>query len=146
MKWVNFIKSISTDCKFNPPATKAAITKIEDIFQVKLPDELKEFLCETNGVEYSEFNLPLVWNTERIQKENYDMRSEKIFKEMYMPFDSLLFIADAGNGNLFGYRVLNGLIDNYDIYTWNHENDSRTWVAPSLQIFIEWWYKGKISI
>ncbi|MGE7432182.1 SMI1/KNR4 family protein [Bacillus thuringiensis] len=146
MKWTNFIKNISTDCKFNPPATEAAITKIENMFQVKLPDELKYFLCETNGVEYSEFNLPLVWNTDRIQKENYDMRSEKFLKEMYMPFDSLLFIADAGNGDLFGYRVLNGWIDNYDIYTWNHENDSRTWVAPSLQIFIEWWYEGKISI
>ncbi|WP_257154877.1 SMI1/KNR4 family protein, partial [Bacillus toyonensis] len=133
-------KSISTDCKFNTPATEATITKIEDMFQVKLPDELKYFLCETNGVEYSEFNLTLVWNTDRIQKENYDMRSEKFFKEMYMPFDSLLFIADAGNGDLFGYRVLNGLIDNYDIYIWNHENDSRTWIAPSLQIFIEWWY------
>ncbi|EEL19394.1 SMI1/KNR4 family protein [Bacillus toyonensis] len=146
MKWTNFIKSISTDCKFNTPATEATITKIEDMFQVKLPDELKYFLCETNGVEYSEFNLTLVWNTDRIQKENYDMRSEKFFKEMYMPFDSLLFIADAGNGDLFGYRVLNGLIDNYDIYIWNHENDSRTWIAPSLQIFIEWWYEGKISI
>ncbi|PGE91384.1 SMI1/KNR4 family protein, partial [Bacillus toyonensis] len=131
---------MSTDCKFNTPATEATITKIEDMFQVKLPDELKYFLCETNGVEYSEFNLTLVWNTDRIQKENYDMRSEKFFKEMYMPFDSLLFIADAGNGDLFGYRVLNGLIDNYDIYIWNHENDSRTWIAPSLQIFIEWWY------
>ncbi|MES5865819.1 SMI1/KNR4 family protein [Bacillus cereus group sp. RP32] len=146
MKWANFIKNISTDYKFNRPATEATITKIEDMFQVKLPDELRNILFETNGIEYSEFNLPLVWNTDRVQKENYKMRNEKFFKEMYMPFDSLLFIADAGNGDLFGYRVLNGLINNYDIYIWNHENDSRTWVAPNLQIFIERWYKGKISI
>ncbi|AZJ24080.1 SMI1/KNR4 family protein (plasmid) [Bacillus wiedmannii bv. thuringiensis] len=146
MKWANFIKNITTDCIFNPPATEATITKIENMFQVKLPDELRNVLFETNGIEYSEFNLPLVWNTDQIQKENYNMRNEKFFKEMYMPFDSFLFIADAGNGDLFGYRVLNGLINNYDIYIWNHENDSRIWVAPNLQIFIERWYKGKISI
>lgn len=146
MKWKDFIKSITTDCNFNPPATETEIAKIEDMFQVRLPDELKDFLRETNGVEYSEYDLPLVWDTDQIQQENYDMRSGKTFKEMYMPFDPLLFIADAGNGDLFGYRVLNGVIDNCDIYTWNHEDDSRTWVAPSLQVFIEWWHEGKISI
>ncbi|EJS68020.1 SMI1/KNR4 family protein [Bacillus cereus] len=146
MKWRNFIESIVTDCKFNPPTTETTIAKIEDMFQVKLPDELKNFLRETNGVKYSEYDLPLIWNTDLFQQENYNMRSEQFFKEMYMPFDPLLFIADAGNGDLFGYRILNGVIDNCDIYTWNHEDDSRTWVAPSLQVFIEWWYKGQISI
>ncbi|CAI8713500.1 Alpha/beta hydrolase [Bacillus sp. IT-79MI2] len=31
-------------------------------------------------------------------------------------------------------------------YVWNHEDDSRTWVAPSLKQFIEWWSDGTISI
>ncbi len=52
-----------------------------------------------------------------------------------MPFDCLLFFADGGNGDLFGYSILNGIVQRDDIYVWNHENDSRTWVAPSLKIF-----------
>ncbi|MNG40245.1 hypothetical protein D3C84_1287410 [compost metagenome] len=64
----------------------------------------------------------------------------------YEPFDSLLFVADAGNGDLFGYSIVDGAIPKEDIYTWNHEDDSRTWVAPSLKQFIEGWLKGEISI
>ena len=33
-----------------------------------------------------------------------------------------------------------------DIYTWNHEDDSRTWVAPNLETFVTWWTSGKITI
>ncbi|PEE41435.1 SMI1/KNR4 family protein [Bacillus pseudomycoides] len=65
---------------------------------------------------------------------------------LYMPFDCLLFIADAGNGDLFAYSILNGSIQKDDIYVWNHENDSRTWVAPSLKKFIKWWSDGTISV
>ena len=45
-----------------------------------------------------------------------------------------IIFADGGNGDLFGYSVLNGMVQRDDIYVWNHENDSRTWVAPSLKL------------
>jgi hypothetical protein len=32
------------------------------------------------------------------------------FKELYMPFDCLLFFADAGNGDQFGYPICDGVI------------------------------------
>ena len=54
-----------------------------------------------------------------------------------MPFDALLFVASVGNGDLFGYAVLNGTIQRDDIYVWDHEDDSRTWVASSLKDFIK---------
>jgi hypothetical protein len=31
-----------------------------------------------------------------------------------MPFDHLLFVSDAGNGDLFGYAVLNGVVRKTD--------------------------------
>ena len=37
--------------------------------------------------------------------------------------------------------ILNGSIQNEDIYVWNHEDDSRTWLACSLEDFI----KGRIT-
>ena len=52
-----------------------------------------------------------------------------------MPFDNLFFFSDAGNGDLFCYSILkNGIIEKTDIYVWNHEDDSRTWAAASLNI------------
>lgn len=61
-----------------------------------------------------------------------------------MPFDPLLFFGDAGNGDQFAFRLVSGLRDK-DIYVWNHENDSRTWVGPSLSRYLEWWADGRIT-
>ncbi len=74
-----------------------------------------------------------IWSIEQILKENLNLRSFNDFKDLYMPFNCLLFFADGGNGDLFGYAILNGVIQKDDVYVWNHENDSRTWVAPSLK-------------
>ncbi|AAS41993.1 hypothetical protein BCE_3082 [Bacillus cereus ATCC 10987] len=65
------------------------------------------------------------------------LTKEKIFVEQ---------LIGGGNGDLFGYSILNGMVQRDDIYVWNHENDSRTWVAPSLKTFMEWWESGKITI
>lgn len=48
------------------------------------------------------------------------------FRELYMPFDCLLFIADAGNGDQFAYSIVGGAIRRDDIFAWDHENDSRS--------------------
>ncbi len=86
---------------------------------------------ETDGIN-DEYGNYLVWSTSRIIEENSNVRNYEDFKDLYMPFECLLFIADAGNGDLFAYSILNGVIQKDDIYIWNHENDSRTWVAPFL--------------
>lgn len=62
-----------------------------------------------------------------------------------MPFDNLLFFSDNGCGDLFCYRILNGCIQTEDIYVWNHEDVSRTWVASSLEEFIKGWITSEIS-
>ena len=56
------------------------------------------------------------------------------------------FFGDAGNGDQFAYPIQNGKIQRNDIFVWNHEDDSRTWVAPDLKYYIEWWLTGKLSI
>ena len=63
----------------------------------------------------------------------------------YMPFNNLLFFADAGNGDKFGFPIsLDGTIRK-DVFAWNHEDDSRSWCAPSLRTFIQWWHEGKVK-
>ena len=98
---------------------------------------------ESNGV-LGAYGLRLIWTVEEIIKRNIEMRTGSIYHECYMPFDNLLFFADAGNGDQFGFRILQGKIKRSNVFAWNHEDDSRMWVAPSLQLYIEWWLTGKI--
>jgi hypothetical protein len=63
-----------------------------------------------------------------------------------MPFDNLLFFADAGNGDQFAFPIQAGEVRRPDVFCWNHEDDSRIWVAPSLEKYLEWWLTGKLTV
>ncbi|KUH41525.1 hypothetical protein M2E15_1616 [Bacillus mycoides] len=142
--WKNTIRSISANLSLKNPATKDELAEVQKNLQLELPNDLYQLLQETNGIEgeYGQF----IWDASKIKIENMNMRNIIDFKDLYMPFDCLLFFADGGNGDLFGYSILNGIVQRDDIYVWDHENDSRTWVAPSLKIFMVWWESGKITI
>ena len=87
-----------------------------------------------------------MWPLDRIINDNIEFRTTKAFSELYMPFDNLLFFGDAGNGDQFAYPITAGRIRRPDVFAWNHEDDSRMWVAPSLGKYIEWVGNGKISL
>ena len=118
---------------------------VETSLGVVLPDELKALLQESNGME-GPYGLGLIWSAEQIAKDNLNFRQFPGFKELYMPFDHLLFIAEAGNGDQFAFAILDGEIRNPDIFIWDHENDSRIWVAPSLKVYLEWLLTGKLKV
>ena len=142
--WKETIHSISSNLSLKNPATKEELIEIQKCLLVELTNDLSQLLQETNGIagEYGDF----IWSVSKIKTENMNMRNIVDFKDLYMPFDCLLFFTDGGNGDLFGYSILNGIVQRDDIYVWNHENDSRNWVASSLEIFMEWWESGKITI
>ena len=143
--WRHFIQSLTSDFIFHSPAILDEVEKVESSLGVSFPDELKSLLQESDGIEGS-YGLGLIWNIEKIKKDNLNFRQFPDFKESYMPFDHLLFFADAANGDQFAFGILNGEIRNPDIFVWNHENDSRTWVAPSLDVYLEWWLNGKLKV
>jgi hypothetical protein len=99
-------------------------------------------LRESDGIE-GEYGAGLVWSAERIASENLTLRTDTEFASLYIPFDPLLFFADAGNGDLFS--LLPG-VRRPDVFVWDHEDDSRTWVAPSLAKYLEWWHKGHLKL
>jgi SMI1-KNR4 cell-wall len=138
------IKELCSDCKFYPPADPSLITAIGESLNVALPEDLKELLAESNGV-HGEYGLRLIWSVEQIQKENLLFRSAQ-FTQNYMPLDALLFFADAGNGENFAFSIIAGAIRRPSIYSWNPIDDSRTWRAPSLRDYLEWWLKGKLHV
>ncbi|TDO54679.1 hypothetical protein EV643_101469 [Kribbella sp. VKM Ac-2527] len=84
----------------------------------------------------------LMWSAERIAQDNTRFRGSVDFAELYMPFDPLVFFSDAGNGDQFAV-VMRG---NREVYVWNHEDDSRTWVAPTVLRFLEEWMTGRLKV
>jgi len=74
------------------------------------------------------------------------MRTEPSFVEHYMPFKNFRFFADAGNGDTFAFVMIQGAIKLPGIFVWNHEDDSRIWVAASLKQYLEWWLYGKLNV
>lgn len=143
--WRTKIQALTKSATFKNSASDLAIENLEKALSVALPSELRDLLCESDGVE-GEYGLGLVWNCERILKDNLEFRSSSSFVELYMPFQPLLFFGDAGNGDQFAFAIRSGRISRSDVYAWNHENDSRAWVAPSLEKYLEWWLTGKLKI
>jgi SMI1 / KNR4 family (SUKH-1) len=136
------VKRIATwgEATFNPPATEQQLLECEQALGHLLPDGLRAVLAETNGIE-GEYGIDVLWSTERIAVDNKEFRSNSDIAELYMPFDPLVFFADAGDGNQFGVS----LRGNLEIYEWHHENDSRVWVAPTVLRFIEDFMTGKLD-
>ena len=155
MNWKTFISNLElpnlqTIFRFNLSATDNQLKALQDYFNLnELPEELVDLYRQFNGIEEYLDTMKigeLIWPIDRVIETNKDFRNNHNFKDLYMSFEQLFFVADAGNGDLFGFVTLNGNFDRDDIFVWNHENDSREWVAPNLTKFIEWWLNGSIKI
>lgn len=129
------------EATFRQPATPEALQVCETRLGRPVPAELRGLLLETNGVE-GDYGLELVWRAERIGDDNTRFRTSRDIGELYMPFDGLVFFSDAGNGDQFGVA----LSGNQEVFAWNHENDSRVWVAPTVMGFLEEWMTGRLTI
>lgn len=144
--WTDLIASLPGTTILRQAAAEADLRDAERQLGQPLPAELASLLAETNGVE-GEYGLGLVWPVDRIIKENLPLRGDghlaQLYRSLFMPFDPLLFFADAGNGDMFALVPHTG---NPDVYAWDHENDSRTWVAPGLGQYLEWWLDERISL
>jgi hypothetical protein len=142
--WRELVERFYPDHEFRLGATEQALANAETRLGIHLPSDLREMLAESDGV-FGEYSLGLVWPISRIVDDNLRFRSNPDFHELYMPFDPLLFFGDAGNGDQFAFRVV-GVVRDNDIYAWDHENDSRIWVAPGLGRYFEWWADGRIKL
>lgn len=127
---------------FGEPASEAAIQDAEQALGKALPAELVALLRECDGVE-DEDGLGLIWPIRRIVIDNLEFRTDTTFARLYMPFEPLLFFADAGNGDQFCFVMRERPAD---VFAWFHETDSRTMVAPSLEGYLEWTLDGRLTL
>ena len=135
---------------FHPPASQQALDECAERLGVVFPDELRSLLSQTNGVSE---RVPtrageiasgyFLFSVERILEINTFQRTQI---DHTMPLDCLLFFAGDGFGDYFGFAIVNGQVPHSRIYFWNHEDDSRQSIAPSLEYFIENWLLGKIKV
>ncbi|MDO4799496.1 MAG: SMI1/KNR4 family protein [Bacillota bacterium] len=128
--WKAKVLELNKDNAFaslNPPATKTQLFNISSSLKLTIPEELEALLKEVNG------DGATFLSTEQIIRDNLSLRE----LDDFMPLDVFLFFAENGCGDYFGYSIRkNGEIDN-NIFKWDHESDSRIWVANGLEKFIE---------
>ena len=126
---------------FREPATPGAVAEAEAKLGAPIPGELRDLLGATDGV-VGEYGLEVVWTAKRIGDDNARFRSDPAFAELYLPFEGLVFFADGGNGDQFAISLRGP----QDIYVWNHEDDSRTWVASTVMDYLKRWMTGELTI
>ena len=126
---------------FREPATADAINAAEAALGAPFPVEIRDLLSETDGVD-GERGLALVWPAERIGKDNAYFRSSQTFADLYLPFEGLVFFSDPGNGDQFAISLRGA----QDIFVWDHEDDSRTWVASTIMDFLRRWMTGELQV
>lgn len=155
MEWKEYLINLdftnkTTSFELRLPVSDGLLCDLQIQLGLKeLPPELEELYRQSNGVDelsnkriISEF----IWTVDKVIQSNKEYRKNPDFKELYMSFDQLLFFSDAGNGDLFGFITLNGKFDRSDVFVWNHETDSRSWIAPNLATFVKWWASGTIKV
>lgn len=143
--WREWLSTLGADVKLRDPASEAAVAAAEADLRVTFDDPLRSLLLASNGVG-GRFGFSLVWPADRIVAENSNCRTTVSFKERYMPFDHLLFIGEAGNGDLFAYPITadGNARSRGDIFRWDHETDGRVWVAGGLRQYIAGFVAGAL--
>lgn len=134
--WKERIQALGVECTFRPSATASDIEGTERALGIALPTELKELLLKSNGV-LDEYQYGVIWLSEKIVSENRVYRTDPAFKQLYMPFDCLLFFGEEGNGDLYAYIITEGAVRRPDVFLWEHETDSRQWYAARLQNYLQ---------
>ncbi|MFF8262261.1 SMI1/KNR4 family protein [Streptomyces virginiae] len=120
------------DVGFAEPAGAAAVAGAERRLGGPLPAALVGLLGETDGV-IGHHGTDTVWPLDQIVEENLHCRSDPGFARLYMPFDALLFFADNGGGDRFAFVRTP---ERDDVFVWEHEDDSRRWVARDLRDYL----------
>jgi hypothetical protein len=146
-----FIKCFTPNCTFFEPASADEIARLEEALQVRLPDELRSLLAETNGVmiasdvlksnaENDAPTLSLVWSTAEILEENLRFRAvgeQESPQNRLAPLTALLFFASEPNGDALAFRVVNREVLDTRVVSMSHDNYHRRWeIAVSLRDYL----------
>ena len=79
------IKEMTKDMEYNTPATKEEIEQIEKEFNIKLPEDYKNFMLTTNGAEgpLGEYGYLAIFDTKEVKEYNTENPLKKSFPELF---------------------------------------------------------------
>src|SRR5689334_857233 len=105
--WMNILKGkATTNCRFNLPITDSEIKKFKETLGIDIPQDLLSLYRESNGIQKilnGTVTGDLIWSCLKVIKENIEFRANEDFRNLYMPFNNLLFFADRENGDLLAF-------------------------------------------
>ncbi|MGW7367786.1 SMI1/KNR4 family protein [Streptomyces sp. NPDC054841] len=130
--WRDVAGQACAEAEFSEPVDGAALAAAEQRLGCPLPADLVSLLRETDGI-VGHYGVAAVWPLQRIVEDNLRFRSDRSFADLYMPFDALLFFGDNGGGDQFAFVRTPA---RPDIFVWEHESDSRRWVAGDLRDYL----------
>ncbi|MFJ9011476.1 SMI1/KNR4 family protein [Streptomyces canus] len=118
--------------RFREPAQAGELVAAETHLGRTLPSELRQLLLESNGI-IGRTHVDTVWPVEQIVETNLHLWSDATFAQLYMPFAPFLFFGDNGGGDQFAFVQTP---QRPDVFVWEHESDSRRWVASNLEDYL----------
>ncbi|WP_330457961.1 SMI1/KNR4 family protein [Streptomyces sp. NBC_00820] len=130
--WRRTVQEVFPEAGFREPVQESALAGAEKRLGRALPGDLGRLLLESDGVT-GHTHVDTVWSLDRIVEHNLLFRSDESFARLYMPFDALLFFGDDGGGDQFALVVKP---ERPDVFVWEHETDSRRWVAGDLRDYL----------
>jgi hypothetical protein len=134
--WSQLVTSLAQDAEPSEAQDARSLSLTEMALGIELPEQLREFLSQYGSLT-ANYGTAVVWAPAEIASRNAEFRRTESFKELYMPFDNLLFFGEEGGGDQFAYAIhADGRIHKLDIYLWEHETDARSWFAGNLQQFL----------
>ncbi|MEV0523316.1 SMI1/KNR4 family protein [Streptomyces sp. NPDC050439] len=131
--WKEVAERAFAEARFSVPVDAVGVAAAERRLGSSLPADLVSLLQETDGI-VGHYGTDTVWPLERIVEDNLRFWSDSSFADLYMPFDALLFFGDNGGGDQFAFVRKPARAD---IFVWQHEDDSRRWVARDLTDYLK---------
>ncbi|MEU4085344.1 SMI1/KNR4 family protein [Streptomyces aureus] len=120
------------DAGVREPVHASALAEAEGRLGRGLPPELKQLLLESNGV-IGRTHVDTVWTLDEMVERNLLFWTDKSLAQLYMSFDAFLFFGDNGGGDQFAFVQKP---ERADVFVWEHESDSRRWVAGGLEDYL----------
>lgn len=130
--WRQSVREVFPGAGLREPVGASEIVEAERRLGRALPTDLEQLLSESDGV-LGHSHVDTVWTLDRIVEQNLRFWSDETFAQLYMSFDALLFFGDNGGGDQFAFVQKP---QRPDVFVWEHESDSRRWVANDLRDYL----------
>jgi hypothetical protein len=129
--WRERVIELSPDAKLGALADLVRLRDVQASLSWTMPDSLQGLLLECDGL--TAWSAEYVWSAQRLLEMDREFQSNQAFGKLYLPFDGLMFFGDNGGGDQFAFV---DRVGRPDVFVWEHEDDSRRWVANDLEDFL----------